>query len=92
MKSKTFGVLNKWLSDHNSLELLYTETKWASLMSYGMTVDILKDVLPVSDSLDAETVRHHLHNSGRLQGSKTSPGSSPASRINGKSSPGLASH
>lgn len=67
MKSKTFGVLNKWLSDHNSPELLYIETKWASLMSYGMTVDILKDVLPVSDSLDAETVRHHLHNSATRQ-------------------------
>jgi len=67
IKSKTFGALNGWLSDHNSPELLYIETKWASLMSYGMTVDLLKDVLPVSDSLDAETVRHHLHTSAARQ-------------------------
>lgn len=67
IKSKTFGVLNCWLSDHNSPELLYIETKWASLMSYSMTVNILKDVLPVRDSLDAETVRHHLHNSAARQ-------------------------
>ena len=67
VKSKTFGVLNDWLSDHNSPELQYIETKWASLMSYGRTVDLLKDVLPVNDSLDAETVRHHLHKTAMRQ-------------------------
>jgi hypothetical protein len=66
-KSKTFGVLNDWISDHNSPELLYIEAKWASLMSYGMTTDLLKDVLPVSNSLDAETVRHHLHKTAARQ-------------------------
>ena len=60
-KSRTFGVLNERLSEHNSPELQYIETKWASLMSYGLTVDLLKDVLPVSDSLNVETVRQHLH-------------------------------
>lgn len=65
--SKTFGVLNDWLSDHNSPELQYIETKWASLMSYGMMVDLLKDVLPVNDCLDAETVRHHLHKTAARQ-------------------------
>jgi hypothetical protein len=63
----TFGVLNNWISDHNSPELQYIETKWASLMSYGMTVDLLKEVLPVNDSLDAETVRHHLHKTAMRQ-------------------------
>jgi hypothetical protein len=66
-RAKTFGVLNDWLSDHNSPELQYIETKWASLMSYGMTVDLLKEVLPVNDSLDAETVRHHLHKAAMRQ-------------------------
>ena len=66
-KSKTFGVLNDCISDHNSPELLYIEAKWASLMSYGMTTDLLKDVLPVSNSLDAETVRHHLHKTAARQ-------------------------
>lgn len=58
---RTFGVLNERLPDHNCPELRYIEAKWASLMSYGLTVDLLKDVLPVSDSLNAETVRQHLH-------------------------------
>ena len=62
---KTFSLLSGWLSEHNSPELLYIEMKWASLMSYGMTFDLLKDVLPVNDGLHSETVRHHLHKTAR---------------------------
>ena len=39
--------------------MLYLETKWASLVSFG--VDLLKDVLPVGTTLNAATVRNHLH-------------------------------
>jgi len=65
--AKTFSVLNDWLPDHNSPELRYIETKWASLMSYGLTVDLLKDVLPINEGLNAETVRHHLHKTAKRQ-------------------------
>jgi len=34
------------------------ETKWASLVSYGLTVDALKDFLPLDVTLDVKTVRH----------------------------------
>lgn len=67
---KTFGVLNERLPDHNCPELRYIETKWASLMSFGLTVDLLKDVLPISDSLNAETVRQHLHQTAHRQDSE----------------------
>ena len=40
--------------------MLWLETKWASLVSYGVTVDLLKDVLPIGARLNAETVRRHL--------------------------------
>jgi hypothetical protein len=40
--------------------MLWLETKWASLVSYGVTVDLLKDVLPIAGRLNAETVRRHL--------------------------------
>ena len=40
--------------------MLWLETKWASLVSYGVTVDLLKDVLPIDKRLNAETVRRHL--------------------------------
>ncbi len=60
--SKTsFSLLSEWLPEHTSPELLYIETKWASLMSYGSTADLLHDVLPVNQSLNPATVRNHLH-------------------------------
>ena len=58
---KTFSALKAWLPDRISPELLYIETKWASLMSYGLTASLLKDVLPVSNTQNAATVRNHLH-------------------------------
>lgn len=33
------------------------ETTWASLVSYGMTVAVLQDFLPVDDTLSITTVR-----------------------------------
>ncbi len=38
----------------------YIEAKWASLMSYDLTVERLKDILPISQTLNAATVRNHL--------------------------------
>jgi hypothetical protein len=64
---QTFRVLNDWLPEHNSPELQYIEVKWASLMSYGMTVDLLKEVLPINDALSPETVRSHLHKVAKRQ-------------------------
>ncbi len=59
--TSTFSVLKDWLPEHNSPELQYIETKWASLMAYGLSVDLLKEVLPINQALSGETVRHHLH-------------------------------
>jgi len=56
----TFSLLSQWLTEHVSHELKYIETKWASLMSYGLTADLLKDLLPVSSTLNASTVKNHL--------------------------------
>ena len=59
-ESKTFSPLTTLLTEHTSPELLYLETKWASLASYGMTVDLLKDVLPI-DRANISTVRRDLN-------------------------------
>lgn len=59
--SKTFSPLTLLFTEHTAPELLYLETKWASLVSYGMTVDLLKEVLPVGATTNAETIRRHLH-------------------------------
>ena len=34
------------------------ETKWSSLVSYGLTVEALTDFLPLDVTLDVKTVRH----------------------------------
>jgi hypothetical protein len=60
-QSRTFRPLSGLLTEHTAPELLYLETKWASLVSYGMTIDLLKDVLPIAATASAASVRNHLH-------------------------------
>jgi hypothetical protein len=57
----TFRPTAQWLTGHTSPELLYLETKWASLIPYAKVVDLLQEVLPVRETLNQETVRQHLH-------------------------------
>src|SRR3954451_9614576 len=59
--SQTFSPLAELFTEHTAPELLYLETRWASLISFGMTAALLKDVLPVADTTNPETVRCHLH-------------------------------
>lgn len=64
---KTFSPLNQWLSDKNSPELKYIETKWASLISFAQTANLLKDVLPVGETENAATIRNHLNTIAKKQ-------------------------
>ena len=57
---KTFRPTRTWLNGQTSPEMLYLETKWASLIPFARTADLLKEVLPVGDSVNPETVRNHL--------------------------------
>jgi hypothetical protein len=59
--SQTFSPLTELFTEHTAPELLYLESRWASLISFGMTAALLKDVLPVADTTNPETVRQHLH-------------------------------
>src|SRR5919199_581616 len=45
------------LPEHTAPELWYLESKWASLVSYGLTARVLADVLPVDTRLNATSVR-----------------------------------
>ena len=58
---KTFSPLTRLFTGHTAPELLYLETKWASLVAYGLTADLLRDVLPVGATANPETIRRHLH-------------------------------
>lgn len=63
--AQTFSPLTVLLPDHVSPEMLWLESKWASLVSYGASVNLLKDVLPIDKQLTAETVRRHLGRVGK---------------------------
>ena len=58
--AKTFRPTATWLKGRTSPERLYLETKWGSLIPYEKVADLLKEVLPVSESTHHETVREHL--------------------------------
>ena len=58
--ANTFSPLTDLLSEHIAPELLWLETKWASLVSFGVTADLLKDVLPIDKRLNPDTLRRHL--------------------------------
>jgi hypothetical protein len=56
----SFSPLAMLLPERTTPDLLYLETKWAALMSYGLTVKLLQDVLPMEEPLEAVTVRNHV--------------------------------
>jgi hypothetical protein len=47
--TESFSPLAALLPEHTTPELLYLETKWASLSSYGTSVKLLQDVLPFDE-------------------------------------------
>jgi hypothetical protein len=65
----TFRIVTTWLNGQTSPELLYLETKRASLIPYAKVAELLKDVLPVAD-LNQETVRNHLQTIANRAGTK----------------------
>src|SRR5712664_1170890 len=57
-KTSSFRPLSALLTESVAPELLYMEAKWSSLVSYGLSLDALKDFLPLDLSLDVKTVRY----------------------------------
>ncbi len=62
---KTFRPLATILPERTTPELRYLETKWAALVSYGSTTNLLHDVLPIDRRHSAVTVRNHLLQAAR---------------------------
>lgn len=62
VKSATGSVspLADLLRERVSPEMLYLETKFASLISYGLTVRLMGELLPLDRPIGAERVRRHL--------------------------------
>ena len=59
--TKTFRPTLSWLQGQTSPELLYLETKWASLIPFAKVADLMRKVLPLDDGTNHETIRRHLH-------------------------------
>jgi len=58
---QTFSPLAELLAERTAPELLYVESKFAALMSYGLTAEVLEHLLPIGRTVHASTVRNHVH-------------------------------
>ena len=56
----SFSPLAELLQERSSPELVYLETKFADLVSYGLTVELLKEVLPISQELSTTAIRQRV--------------------------------
>jgi hypothetical protein len=67
--SHSYSPLAHLLSERISPEYLYLETKLAALMSYGLTVKTLAEVLPLDKQINVTSVRQNLQKTAeRLDG------------------------
>jgi hypothetical protein len=57
---QSFSPLAAALPERTSAELLYLETKWSALVSYGMTLEMLREVLPVGEDLNTTAIRSNV--------------------------------
>jgi hypothetical protein len=55
---RSFSPLADLLPERTAPELRYLQAKWAALVSYGVTVDLLEEVLPIQ--ADASTVMRQI--------------------------------
>jgi hypothetical protein len=62
---RTFSPLARLLTERTAPELLYLETKFASLMSCGLTVNLLQEIFPIGNTINAATVRNKVHDVGQ---------------------------
>lgn len=52
-EQRSFSLLSQIISERTSPEFEYLQTKWASLVSYGMAANILEDVLPIHANISS---------------------------------------
>ncbi len=60
-EQRSWSPVAALFSERSTPELLCQEVRWASLMSYGLTVGLLGDLLPMEHQLSTSTVSRHVH-------------------------------
>jgi hypothetical protein len=58
---KSFSSLAELLTERTAPELAYVEAKWASLIPFCATGELLAEVLPVGQTLGTTSIRRKLH-------------------------------
>lgn len=66
-EQRSFSPLANLLPERTTPELRYLQAKWASLVSYDVTVDLLEEVLPLHVS-QTTVIRHLQQVAERLEG------------------------
>jgi len=59
-ETRSSSPLSEVLKDRTAPELVYLESKFAALMSYGLTVELLAEVLPFARERSVATVHRNL--------------------------------
>jgi hypothetical protein len=68
-QQRSWSPVATLFSERSTPELLYQEVRWASLLSYGLTIKLLGDLLPMEHQLSTSTVSRHVHQiAERLEG------------------------
>jgi len=57
--TRSFSPLAELLAERTAPELLYLEAKFASLVSYGLSMKLLEEALPIGAEINAATIRNH---------------------------------
>jgi len=63
--TRSFNPVANLLPERTSRELLYLESKFGSLMSYGLSVKLLQEVLPIEGEINTTSIRNNLHSIGQ---------------------------
>jgi hypothetical protein len=71
--ARSFSPLAELLRERTSPELAYLETKFAALVSYGLTVTLLGEVLPIGQTLSPTAVRHQVRHAAQRLESELNP-------------------
>ena len=64
---RSFSPLAELFPERTSPELAYLETKFAALASYGLSVQLLQEILPIGATLNTMSLRRQVrHTAIRL--------------------------
>src|SRR5450759_1456314 len=60
-QKRSWSPVAALFSERSTPELLCQEVRWASLLSYGLTVKLLGDLLPMEHQLSTSNISRHVH-------------------------------